>query len=67
MFLNNKIFTYTYSLCVCYSSKLVSLILNMTKNSASYLTQLVQIKAFQLIGHLLEKVWKLDAHVYSWS
>ncbi|XP_065885731.1 neurobeachin-like isoform X3 [Dysidea avara] len=37
------------------SSKLVSLILNMTKNSASYLTQLVQIKAFQLIGHLLEK------------
>ena len=38
------------------SSKLVSLILNMTKNSESYLNQLVDVKAFQLIGYLLEKV-----------
>ena len=39
-----------------YSSKLISLILNMTKNSESYLNQLVDVKAFQLIGYLLEKV-----------
>ena len=46
---------YDYVLIYC-SSKLVSLILNMIKNSESYLNQLVDVKAFQLIGYLLEKV-----------
>ena len=44
-----------YVLIYC-SSKLVSLIVNMIKNSESYLNQLVDVKAFQLIGYLLEKV-----------
>ena len=49
----------TYMCLVYYSAELVSLILNMTKNSESYLNQLVDVKAFNLIGYLLEKVNKV--------
>ena len=36
----------------------------MTKNSESYLNQLVDVKAFHLIGYLLEKVNEVLTFVF---